>query len=144
MNWGKGLALAMIAFAGMMAYFLVRSAQNPEPLITEGYYEQELVYQGRIDATEHANALGSLHMDADRSSITLTFPVLSGTPQLTGLLKLIRTNDTELDRDVEVAHAADGTPVQIPVDLVTGQYIAQLEWSVNGRTCYTEQRLIVP
>ena len=29
--------MALIAFAGMMAYFVVRAAQNPEPLITERY-----------------------------------------------------------------------------------------------------------
>lgn len=144
MNWGKGLALAMIAFAGMMAYFMVRAAQNPEPLITEGYYEQELVYQARINATEHASSLGALGMQADRKSVTLTFPALPGSPQATGHLKLIRTNVTSMDRDVEVVQPADGTGIAYPVDMVTGQYIAQLDWSVNGRPCYTEQRLIVP
>ena len=144
MNWGKGLALAMIAFAGMMAYFLVRASQNPEPLITEGYYEQELVYQARINATEHASALGAVGMQADRQSMTLTFPALADAPKVTGRLKLIRTNEPMLDREVAVAHVADGSPVNLAVEVVTGQYIAQLEWSVNGQPCFTEQRLIVP
>jgi hypothetical protein len=134
----------MIAFAGMMAYFLVRASQNPEPLITEKYYEQELVYQARINATEHASLLGALAMRADRKSVTLTLPAVPGTPKATGHLKLIRTNEPSMDRDVEVAQPADGGSIAYPVDMVTGQYIAQLEWSVNGQPCYSEQRLIVP
>jgi hypothetical protein len=144
MNWGKGLALAMIAFAGMMAYFLVRAAQNPEPLITEGYYEQELVYQARIEATAYASSLGAMTMHADQKNVTLTFPALNGAPKVVGHLKLIRTNEPALDRDMDVSQPADGQPETIAVDLVTGQNFAQLEWSVNGRACYSEQRLIVP
>ncbi len=144
MNWGKGLALAMTAFAAMMAYFIVRAVQNPEPLITEGYYEQELVYQARIDATEHASSLGTVDMQADRTHVLLTFPAVPDGPKVNGHLELIRTNDPTLDRTREVVHAANGTPARITVDLVSGQYIAQLAWSMNGSACYTEQRLIVP
>ena len=28
MNWGKGLTLALIAFAGMMAWFVFKASQN--------------------------------------------------------------------------------------------------------------------
>ncbi|MBK6476369.1 MAG: FixH family protein [Flavobacteriales bacterium] len=64
MNWGKGITLALIAFAGMMAYFLIRASGNPSPLVTDKYYEQELKYQQRINNTNRADAL-SADGDAD-------------------------------------------------------------------------------
>ncbi len=37
MNWGKGLALTLAVFAGLMAWFVVMALRNPEPLVTEQY-----------------------------------------------------------------------------------------------------------
>ncbi|MBK7086384.1 MAG: FixH family protein [Flavobacteriales bacterium] len=85
MNWGKGLAIAMIAFAGMLAYFLVLAAQNPEPLIAEDYYEQELKYQDRIDAGSRTLALSGRCIAATREVLTVGFP-----PEVKDLASAVR------------------------------------------------------
>ncbi len=59
MNWGKGLALSLIAFAAMMAAFGIASARRSEALVTEEYYEEELRFQDRIDAQDRAHALSA-------------------------------------------------------------------------------------
>lgn len=144
MNWGKGLALVMIAFVGMMAYFLVRAAQNPEPLIAENYYAQELGFQSRIDASSRALALsGAVRMAATRSLVTVDFPDEVKDKELGGTLMLLRANDDRDDHSV-VFRAAPTGHFQETIALQPGRYIAQLEWTADTLKYYSESQLIVP
>ncbi len=144
MNWGKGLALAMIAFAGMMAYFLVRAAQNPEPLITEHYYEQELKFQQRIEDESRTLALAEkVRMNATRGRITVTFPEEVKGRVLRGDLSLLRADVDGEDRSVVINSATDGR-FEEAVNLRPGRYIAQLEWLADSVRYYSEEQLIVP
>jgi nitrogen fixation protein FixH len=144
MNWGKGLALAMVAFAGMMAYFLVRAARSPEPLIAENYYEQELGFQDRIDATSRTLALsGTVRFDAARDRISVAFPEEVMAREILGTLRLLHANDTHDDHSVVIPAAPEGRFEEV-IDLRPGRYIAQLEWSADGITYYSEAQLLVP
>lgn len=144
MNWGKGLALALIAFAGMMAFFLVRGAQSPEPLITADYYEQELRYQDRIDATQRAMAFSTpIRFSVAREGVRVVLPVeLHGTG-LVGVLELLRLNDPGADRTVKVNGSA-GAELHAAVDLVPGAYIARFSFTADGAAYYHEERVLVP
>lgn len=144
MNWGKGLVLVMIAFAGMLAYFMVLAVQSPEPLIAENYYEQELVYQDRIDATQRAEALSAAPViTADRNKVVISFPAELEGAAITGVLQMIRLNDVDADRKVVLVGKAAAT-MEAEVDLQRGSYIAQLTWEIDGREYFHEDRVIVP
>jgi len=144
MNWGKGITLALIAFAGMMVYFLIRAAGSPTPLVTEKYYEQELKYQQRINNTNRANELSAeVVMQISAKRIRLEFPKEIDPGTITGELTLLRPNDPTLDRSMSVTASADGV-FEVEGDLLaTGRYNALLEWQADGNTYYTEQRIVV-
>lgn len=144
MNWGKGLALALTAFAGMMTYFMVRGAQSPEPLIAENYYEQELAYQDRIDATHRAGTLSStVTIIADRAQVQVGFPAEMLGKAINGTLELIRLNNASADRKIAL-HGTATEHMQAAVDLLPGVYIAQLTWTIDGVEYFREERLFVP
>lgn len=144
MNWGKGITLALIAFAGMMVYFLIRAAGSPTPLVTEKYYEQELKYQQRINNTNRANALSAeVVMQISTKRIRLEFPKEIDPGMITGELTLLRPNDPKLDRKIAITASVDGV-FELEGDLLaTGRYNALLEWQADGNTYYTEQRIVV-
>lgn len=136
--------MALIAFAGMMAYFVVRAAQNPEPLITERYYEQELLFQARIDARTRTLGLAEpVGITATRDQVRVTFPMDVRDRHVAGELVLLRANDAQEDRTVGIDDVRDGV-FAAPVDLRPGRYIAQLEWRADTVTYYSEEQLIVP
>lgn len=144
MNWGKGIALAMACFIGMMAFFFVKAAQSPEPLVTEDYYGEELAYQGRIDAARRAGALdSSVTITGTRAGIVLRFPASVRTATITGRLKLLRMDAPEHDRELALKDVRDGV-FTASTTLLTGPYTAQLDWSAGGVTYYTETRVVVP
>ncbi|MBK8500442.1 MAG: FixH family protein [Flavobacteriales bacterium] len=145
MNWGKGILLVLIAFVGLMAWFLVMAARNPEPLVTESYYKQELAYQSRIDETTRALALTApVGIVVQDHRIALRFPEeLRGTT-ITGVLTLRRPNDPTADRTVTIDHVVDAAFSTAPLDLRRGRYDALLSWAASGTQYYTEEKLVVP
>ncbi|MBK7241792.1 MAG: FixH family protein [Flavobacteriales bacterium] len=106
MNWGKGITLALVAFAGMMVYFLIRAAGSPTPLVTDKYYEQELKYQQRINSTNRANELSAeVVMQITAKRIRLEFPKEIDPGTITGELTLLRPNDPTLDKSISLRQA---------------------------------------
>lgn len=145
MNWGKGLALALAAFAGLMVWFIVMATRNPEPLVTEHYYEQELKYQARIDNTERANTLSkAVVMQPVKDGVMLTFPAEMRAYTITGELTLLRPNDPAGDHLITITPDSTGNFLALAPGLTGGRYNALLEWSANAVTYYTEEKLVVP
>lgn len=144
MNWGKGIALALFAFAGMMAWFMVKAAQNPEPLVTEDYYGAELRFQKRIDETERAHELSAaVGIEAQQRLITLNFPKELNGQRITGYMHLLRPNAPAADRTMPFA--SDTTVVQVAgYTLLTGRYNVALHWTANGTEYFTEEKVFVP
>lgn len=145
MNWGKGLALSLIAFAAMMAAFGIASARRTEQLVTEEYYAEELRYQQRIDAQERARALSApvlMRIAGDR--MELRFPPELAGKRITGTLTLLRPNDARADRKLEVAADSAGVFVSAPLRLWPGRYDASLEWFVDGLAHHTAEKLLAP
>lgn len=144
MNWGKGTALALIAFAGLMTWFVIMASRNPEPLVTEQYYEQELKYQDRIERRASALALSAeVDIRAANGGLRLRFPEeLKGAP-IDGRLTLVRPNDPAADRVLDVRADTSGTFLAHGIGLVPGRYNAVLDWSAKGITYCTEDRIVV-
>ena len=133
MNWGKGLALALIAFAGMMTWFVVMASRNPSPLVTEEYYEKELKFQERIDHTERANALSSpVRIAVTAQDLRLEFPEEFHGKVITGELTLLRPNDPRADQVITVN--TTGIFERGNMEL----------WTVDGTRYFTEEKLVVP
>jgi len=144
MNWGKGITLALVAFAGMMLFFLIKAAQSPSPLVTDNYYEQELEYQQRINSTNRANALSAeVAMEITAKLIRLEFPKEIDPATITGELTLLRPNNPTLDKTIAVTVSSDNI-FEIDADrLAPGRYNALLEWRSAENTYYSEQKIVV-
>ncbi len=143
MNWGKGLALAMIAFALLMAWFVYKASQHTEPLVTENYYAAELKYQERIDEMARAKRLSApVHMSFGRDGVDLQFPPEFNGRRITGKLELLRPNNPLGDR--ELAVSTDSASVHLPTDLMAGRYNASLQWEVEGITYFSSDKAYIP
>ena len=144
MNWGKGIILALAAFACMMAWFMFKASQNPAPLVTEDYYGAELKYQQRIDEAARAAALSApVRMKVERTAVRLDFPAEMNGRSIRATFTLQRPNDPTADRvlafSTTIAAHTDTT-----VSLVPGRYNAALEWEVEGVKYFTADKIYVP
>lgn len=144
MNWGKALTLALIAFAGMMTWFVIKASQNPVPLVTEDYYGAELKFQGRIDETARAKALSApVKFSFTRASLHVLLPTEMRGRNVSGTLNLLRPNDPRADRTVMLPAMDTGTYVLRDLDLLPGRYNVLLEWRADDIAYFTEEKVYV-
>lgn len=134
----------MIAFAAMMAWFLVQASKHPEPLVTEDYYGAELRFQGRMDQMERARKLSRpVRMELERSGLRLEFPPEMAGQRISGSITLQRPNDPRWDRTLAVA--TDSLRFRSDtMSLLPGRWNVALEWESAGATYFTGDKVVVP
>ena len=145
MNWGKGLALAMITFAGMMTWFVIQASKHDSPLVTEDYYGAELKYQGRIDEVQRARALSvPAVITLTRTTVRVDLPVEMHDRTVTGTLTLQRPNDPRGDRTIDLPASTAGGYTMADQALLPGRYNVLLEWHADDTTYAMEEKTYVP
>lgn len=138
MNWGHGLTLSFIGFAGFIIFMAVKSFDENIDLVTEDYYRQELNYQQRIDQIQQTKTQG---MEA---KIALTDELLELTfrhaPEK-GEVHLYRPSDSQYDRHFKLSQAANMAFDRS--DLQKGYYILKISWEAGGQTYYQEKGIVL-
>lgn len=133
LNWGHGIFITLSLFVGMMAWFMVRAIGNPEELVAEDYYKQELRYQERIERMDNATAAGeAVVSDVAPGTLTLRFPASVRGKAISGSLKLLKPNDGRADRTVPLTVDTAGQCVLDTREWMKGLYQVDVEWTVDG------------
>jgi hypothetical protein len=143
-SWGKAIFLVMTAFVLLMASFMYRAAFNQEELVAEDYYAQELRYQDQIDKLNRTAALdGKVHVVLNGSTLQIEWPQAVRNKAVAGELYLQRPSDARADARFPVKPDTSGVAIIDLGDRLKGAYNAVLEWSADGTTYLTQERLYV-
>lgn len=141
-TWGKAIFLVMTVFVLLMASFMYRAAFNQEELVAEDYYAQELRYQEQIDKLNRAAALeGQVQLVLNGSTLQIEWPQTVRGKAVAGELYLQRPSDARADARFSVTPDTSGVAT---IDLggrLKGAYNAVLDWSADGTTYLTKERL---
>lgn len=54
LNWGAGIAVLYMGFVAMIVLLVVMSMRQKIDLVTDEYYAEELLFQGKIDKIKRA------------------------------------------------------------------------------------------
>jgi len=140
-TWGHGIVLALggfIVFILGMIFLYSRGYQNSE-MVSENYYEDELVYQKVIDAKNTADKLIEKPVFSQNSEgIKIEFPKKFNNTNSKIKFHLFRTEDSKLDIRKEVELDNKNSFV-IPANagiLKNGSYTLKLYWIENNKTEY--------
>lgn len=135
-NWGHGIVLALAAFIIFilsMIFFFTRGQQTAE-VVSDHYYEDELLYQDVINAKNNADKLPAKPaFSQDLQGMTLTFPLEIKPNDDKVHYTLFRTNDANLDvkKDVVLSSFHSFTiPAKI---LAPGSYTLKVKWILDKK-----------
>lgn len=110
-NWGKGIVIAIVLFISFIMYFVVTITTNSEydyDLVSEQYYEEELTYQERIDASKNAQNLNStISFEKTADGIVIKLPEELQNKTLHGKVFLYRPSDKQLDFEIALSNVQD-------------------------------------
>ena len=144
-NWGVGITLTYLAFAGGTLGVVGYAMTQRVDLVSEDYYSRSLRQDDRMAATARADALGgrvSVALAEDRLSLDVHVPTAASPPP-TGTITWYRPSDSRDDRSVAF-RPVDGHQL-VPLDgLVRGHWVVQVEWQSAGQTFYLERPVILP
>ncbi|MEM7185607.1 MAG: FixH family protein [Bacteroidota bacterium] len=134
-NWGTGLVIGMLLFIGFIMYFVITMTTDKKyshDLVTEDYYQKEMVYQEEIDAENNLKRYDQ-QITGKRTTEgwLLQFPEEIDPQKVEGTVFLYRPSNKLLDFDLPMV--ISGTNLLIPDNrLLDGRWNITLDWIYEG------------
>jgi nitrogen fixation protein FixH len=134
-NWGTGLVIGMALFIGFILFFVITMITNEKyshDLVTEDYYQKEMVYQQEIDAEKKLMSLSeAVKTLRTQEGWILQFPKEMDPQKVEGTVFLYRPSNKQLDFDLPMV--LSGSNLLIPDNrLLDGRWDITVDWMYEG------------
>ncbi len=144
LNWGHAITIVIVLFMITFTTAFIMSLGHNNDLVTEGYYEKELLFQDEILKKENAQK--------DQREIQYSFSekemeiILTGDQTLSkGQILLYRADDKNADITLKMNQPHESRTFRIPFsNLSKGKYIIKADWKEDGKSYLVHQTVFVP
>ena len=134
-NWGKGIVIAIISFVGFIMFFVITMTtdnQYDHDLVTEKYYEKELSYQDKINASRNAQNLSEkITLDQTADGLKILVPKEFHGETLKGKVFLYRPSNKKLDFEIPIS-LSDHNLLIPDNKLLDGRWNINIDWTYNN------------
>jgi hypothetical protein len=143
-NWGIGIAMLYTGFVIGILTLVVMSSRQKVDLVAENYYEEELIFQRKIDKIERTKALTEpLLWGVNQEGVQLQFPENMNGRKITGKVKFYCPSDNRKDKEFAINPAADLSQLIPATQLASGRYKLQVEWQADSTTYWNEGAIVI-
>jgi len=133
------VAVVFIIFMGFVISIVVYTAFLGTDLVAEDYYQQEVNYQGIIDAKNNSVEIKKqLSIKQNETSITILFPKVSYGSDMKGTVHFYHPKSSKFDFEKPLK-LVGGNQVFNKSNLLKGNYIIKFQWDMNGEKYYIEK-----
>ncbi|MEI6864870.1 FixH family protein [Flavicella sp.] len=133
-NWGSGIALALVFFIGFILYFVIKISTDSKydnDLVVEDYYKYELEYQHRIDKLNNAKNLAqNITIRKVANGVFVDFPKDIEQEKIKGTIYLYRPSNKVLDVTLPIILTKHTQFISNEV-LIGGRWNIHVNWSVE-------------
>ena len=146
LNWGHGIALAVLAFVAFISALVWRCMQEKVDFVTTSYYEKELTYQDRIDRERNALSLAKdITVEVQRQSgqIAIRYPDQLAKESLAGEVSFYKPDNSALDFTVPVQPGQGSLQLVSSAGLRRGLWKVMVNWSSGKTPYYYEQKILL-
>lgn len=106
-NWGTSIVIAIAAFICFIMYMVITMVTDKRynhDLVTEDYYQKELLFQGKINAANNAKGLSSpIRVKKVTSGLKIIFPKDLDPKGIKGKVFLYRPSNKKLDFEMPIS-----------------------------------------
>ena len=102
-------------------------------LVTEKYYQKELLFQGEIDAEKNAKTLEeNILIEKTEKGLEIYFPKNFEPEKITGKIFLYRPSNKQLDFEIPIS--LSNSYLLVPEkDLLDGRWNIDVNWAYNNK-----------
>lgn len=143
-NWGGGIAIAIIIFTIVTLSFVYFAFTQDVNLVREDYYAEELKYQSKIEKIKRAKNLSSpLRVSVKEKAIQFSYPQIFESKNIVGSVLLYRPSDRGSDISFSILVDSLNQQNITSSKMLKGMWKAQVDWSVNNTTYFNEEIIMV-
>jgi len=145
-HWPLGITLIYVLFVLLLIAFLVFSGFQQVDLVTEDYYDQEIIYQKQINRIDRAQSLSepvNWVYDKEKGALTVQFPPEFDPIKVRGNILFFRPSDAKQDKLVTLKLSSAGTQLINTKNLMPGYWKIKAFWQVEKIEYYKEGVLII-
>ena len=126
-------------------YFVITMTTNDQydhDLVTEKYYEKELTYQERINASKNAQQLSEkIALDKTADGLKIFFPSEFHGGNLQGKVFLYRPSDKQLDFEISLSKIQNY--LLVPDNrLLEGRWNITIEFKYEGKNYFFAEQIV--
>ena len=144
MNWGTGIAITYVVFVIATVAVVLFTTTIDVNLVTDDYYEKELVFQDQIDKVSRTNKLTEQPViNLTGKNVYLKFPNSINYNLVEGKLNFYRPSDNNLDFSVPILLSEQGEQIVNSIRLVEGMWRVYIDWNIDDEQFLVEKILMV-
>lgn len=144
-NWGTGIIIAFILFISFIMYFVINMNVNKKydhDLVTEDYYQEELLHQKEIDKVDNAKELTeNVSWKKTNDGIVISFPKNLEYKNITGQVFLYRPSNKKLDSEINIS-LSDHYLLIPKTRLLDGRWNIKVDWKYNGKSYLYKESIV--
>lgn len=144
-NWGTGIIIAFILFISFIMYFVINMNLNKKynhDLVTEDYYQEELLHQNEIDKVDNAKELKeNVSWRKSSDGIVISFPENLDYKKITGKVFLYRPSNKKLDSETIIS-LSDHYLLIPKTLLLDGRWNITVDWKYEGKSYLYKESIV--
>ncbi len=144
-NWGTGIVIAFVLFISFIMYFVINMNLNKKynhDLVTEDYYQEELLHQNEIDKVDNAKELKeNVSWKKTDNGILISFPKDLDFKNITGKVLLYRPSNKKLDFEIPIS-LSDNYLLIPKTELLDGRWNIKVDWKYDGELYLYKESIV--
>jgi hypothetical protein len=145
LSWGTRIAILYISFVALIGFMVILCMKQNVDLVSDDYYERELVFQEKINEMNNANALTEKisHVILPEG-IQIQLPTLFKDKKVNGEILFFRPSDKSKDYKTSIQLNNKAQQLIAAKNLSKGMYKMKINWIADSKSYFTEEIIVVP
>jgi hypothetical protein len=144
-HWGWAILLVYITFMTVFLFFFYKSFDElkTNDLVTEDYYEKELVYGEVLEKKQHADTMRvQVQILSSDKGVEVVFPDYISRGDLQGKIVLYKPDNKTLDQEINLVLDSNNKVLINKDKMIPGRWDVILDWEINKVPYFKEQKII--
>lgn len=145
MNWGVRIVIAFGAGVAFILFLVWKTMQVDIEMVESNYYEKEMAFNGKLQATANAKALSMpVTLEKNNGQIKLVIDSSTAAAITSAEVHFYNPASEKSDKKVGIAASQSGVYLFSTSDFDKGKYIAKISFTSAGKNYYTEETIFIP
>lgn len=145
MNWGYRIVVAFGLGVAFILFLVWKTMQVDIEMVESNYYEKEMAFNGKLEATANAKALSTkISVEKQDQQILLTIDSTTAAAITKAEVHFYNPASEKSDKKFIIQASNNGLYYFSAASFNKGKYIAKVSFTSAGKNYYTEEVIFIP